>query len=810
MHNGVMAIPGWLAQDPAVVHVEHRGALTGETADWPGWLPARCTESIRSMGVERPWLHQVQAAELIHSHHHVALSTPTASGKTLAYLMPVMAATTGQPAPATPTGPHLGTKAGRHAAAPVGGGPGLSPLWASGELGTDRTGSPRLQVASAMEHLLRARSALGLAGLPTALYLAPTKALAHDQRRVAKSLGPRGWQLATLDGDSDDAERRLARDQARFVLTNPDMLHHAILPHHARWARLLGNLSIVVVDEAHRYRGVFGAQIACVLRRLRRLCAGYGADPVFVIASATASEAGVSGAALIGEEAPLEVVDRDTSPHPARDVALWRPQTDAATESAKLMARLVDDGRQTIAFVPSRAGSELMAVRTRRLLRTPRTISSYRSGYLCEDRRHIEHDLQTGQVQGVCATNALELGVDIKGMDAVVICGFPGTLAALWQQAGRAGRAERDALVVVLQRDDPLDAYLFDHPELIFHAPVEKTVLFPQNPHVLGPQLAAAAQEAPLTTHDIRWFGPGMSDLCGRLCSAGLLRHRQTGWFWPRPERAVDVIDLRGTGGRALDIVEDGPGAVLGQVSLDDADRTVFPGAVYLHQGEQYTVDEYLPERRQALVHRERPGYFTQPRTLTQARLVAEDAHKPFGCSTVCTGDVELSTQVIGYLRRDELTGQVWDENPLDLPVHTMVTKATWWTVPQELARELKLSAVELGNAAHAVEHTAIGLLPAFAPCDRWDIGGVSMVVHPDTGLCTVVVHDGQPGGAGFARRGYEVADRWAAATLDRLKTCSCADGCPACIVSPKCGNANQHLDKRAAQKLLAAMIEAC
>ncbi|MFZ2624123.1 MAG: DEAD/DEAH box helicase [Propionibacterium sp.] len=768
-----MAIPRWLAQDPAVVHVEHREALAGEQAEWPGWLPDECIGSIRAAGIQRPWLHQVQVAELLHSHRHVALSTPTASGKTLGYLMAVMAATARQEI-RLPT--ELATTAR----------PGV----------TRRTG-----------RLLRARSALGLASRPTALYLAPTKALAHDQRRVAKSLGPAGWTVATLDGDSDSAERRLAREHACFVLTNPDMLHHAVLPSHARWARLLGNLSIVVVDEAHRYRGVFGAQISCVLRRLRRLCAAYGSDPVFVVASATASDAGVSGAALIGEDAPLEVVEKDSSPHPARDVVLWRPQTDTNTESARIMARLVDEGRQTIAFVPSRAGSELMAVRTRELIRSGSAISSYRSGYLSGDRRQIEQGLQTGTVKGVCATNALELGVDIVGMDAVLICGFPGTLAALWQQAGRAGRADRDALVVVLQREDPLDAYLFDHPDLIFGTPVEKTVLFPQNPHVLGPQLAAAAQEAPLVAADARWFGPGMADLCDQLCDAGLLRHRQSGWFWPRPERAVDAIDLRGTGGKPLDIVEDGPGTVVGQVGLEDADRTVFPGAVYLHQGEQYTVQEYLPERRQALVHRARPGYFTQPRTLTRAHLVGEDARKPFGCTTMCTGDVELSTQVIGYLRRDESTGQVWDENPLELPVHTMVTKATWWTVPPELAGELKLSAVELGNAAHAVEHTAIGLLPAFAPCDRWDIGGVSMVVHPDTGLCTVIVHDGQQGGSGFARRGYEVSEKWARATLDRLRTCPCADGCPACIVSPKCGNANQHLDKKAGRALLEAIL---
>ena len=324
---------------------------------------------------------------------------------------------------------------------------------------------------------------------------------------------------------------------------------------------------------------------------------------------------------------------------------------------------------------------------------------------------------------------------------------------------------------------------------------------------VLGPHLAAAAQEMPLQPDDARWFGPGMAALADQLASAGLLRRRRTGWFWPRPERAVDAIDLRGLEGGPLDIVETESGRVLGQVDLEAADRSVFPGAVYLQQGEQYVVDRFAPERREALVRRQRPGYHTQPLSTTQARILHEDAGRRFGATQVRTGDVELVTQVIGYLRRDERTGQVWDENPLELDEHRMVTKAVWWTVPQEVADRLGLSAVRLGSAAHAVEHTAIGLLPAFAPCDRWDIGGVSMVMHPDTELCTIIVHDGVAGGAGFAARGYEMADEWGRATLERLRTCACFDGCPACVVSPKCGNANQHLDKEAAAQLLAALI---
>lgn len=849
---GFMAVPEWLSEHPSAIHIDHRDATGGRRGQWPAWFSPHHREGLVAHGIETPWEHQVRVAELMHARRHVAVSTPTASGKTLAYLLAIIAdtapagvptnsATAGAPpdgapqkavgngiptdgpsgraapgsapggtgAPMGPARPGAEAGAGADAPHPSGGPPHLSegrrpppnglPRFPGGPPGRPRAG--RAATASS------ARALLGIHREPTALYLAPTKALAHDQRRVARELGPKGWPIVALDGDSDAATRRFAREHARLVLTNPDMLHHAVLPRHARWARLLGGLRHVVIDEGHRYRGVFGAQVACVIRRLRRLCRAYGSDPVFVIASATSASPGESAARLIGEPEPIDEVTLDTAPHPARDVVLWRPEGDPGTDTAALLARLVDDGRQTIAFVPSRAQSELVAEGAGRSLRTDRRVLAYRAGYLAGDRREIEHALTTGGLAGVAATNALELGMDISGMDAVLICGFPGTLASLWQQAGRAGRADRDALVVVLANQNPLDAYLFAHPELIFDAPVERTVLSPDNPYVLGPHLAAAAQEMPLQPDDARWFGPGMAALADQLASAGLLRRRRTGWFWPRPERAVDAIDLRGLEGGPLDIVETESGRVLGQVDLEAADRSVFPGAVYLQQGEQYVVDRFAPERREALVRRQRPGYHTQPLSTTQARILHEDAGRRFGATQVRTGDVELVTQVIGYLRRDERTGQVWDENPLELDEHRMVTKAVWWTVPQEVADRLGLSAVRLGSAAHAVEHTAIGLLPAFAPCDRWDIGGVSMVVHPDTELCTIIVHDGVAGGAGFAARGYEMADEWGRATLERLRTCACFDGCPACVVSPKCGNANQHLDKEAAAQLLAALI---
>lgn len=739
-----------------VVHVHHRDASDGQTTDWPAWLPDRVRESVQAHGIQRLWRHQVELAEHAFAGRHAAICTSTASGKTLAYLLPVMAATAVD----------------------------------DGVLG--------VPVESVRSRLVTRKH--------TALYLAPTKALAHDQLRSARELGPEGWKVTCLDGDSDVQERRFAREFASLVLTNPDMLHHAVLPNHARWAGFLGSLRYIVIDESHRYRGVFGAHVASVIRRLRRLCAAYGAQPTVILASATATNAGEAGGRLIGEER-VEVVDEDCSPHAARDVLLWKPSDTAPHDAARVMSGLVDEGKQVITFVASRTMAELIAVRAQDQVTGGGEIASYRSGYLASDRRGIERALSSGQVRGVAATNALELGIDVAGMDAVVICGFPGTLAALWQQAGRAGRGSRDALVVLMAREDPLDVYLFDHPELIFDAPVESTVLHPDNPYVLGPHLCAAAQESALVPGDVRWFGEQMVPVADQLAAQQLLRRRPTGWYWTRPERAVDSIDLRSLGGRPLDIVDVTTGRVVGQVDRGAADRTVHAGAVYLHLGEQWLVDDYLPDEQQALVHAERPGYYTQPQGLSEVRIIAETAKRGFGRGWLSNGDVELSEQVVGYLRRDEVTGDVWDSTPLDLPQHRLRTRAMWWTVPDELVAELGFDAVRLAGAAHAMEHCAIGLLPMFAPCDRWDIGGVSTILHPDTNACTIFVHDGHPGGAGFADRGYARAEEWALATLERLEQCGCDAGCPSCVVSPKCGNANQSLDRDAARRLLTALL---
>ena len=739
---------------------------------WPQWLPDEVRVAIESTGISAPWRHQSDLAQTVFSGQHAAICTSTASGKTLAYLMPVLAACAGRD--------------------PV--------------IGVPLQGA-RTQLRQQRRH--------------TALYLSPTKALAHDQLRAARELAPEGFRAGALDGDSDQAERRFARDVATYVVSNPDMLHLSVLPNARRWSGFLGSLRYVIVDEAHRCRGLFGAHVAQVLRRLRRVCHDLGAAPIFVLSSATGTDIEDWGARLIGEKA-IEVIDDDASPRPARDVVLWQPEDSLTAEAAEVMAGLVTAGSQTIAFVPSRAGAELVAITARERLANPggdsrgdddaeAPIASYRSGYLPAERRELEARLQSGQLMGVAATNALELGIDVSGMDAVVVAGFPGTMASLWQQAGRAGRRDRDALVVVMAGDDPRDQFLVSHPEWVIDARAEPVMLHPDNPRVLGPHLAAAAQELPLTAEDERWFGPTLGPMLDLLTRQGVLRRRPGGWFWPRSDRAVDHIDLRSGGEAQVQVVEAETGRVVGQVDRAAADRSVHAGAVYLHQGEQWMVEDYRPDEAVAMARHAEPTFWTQAVGSTELEVITTERRADFGPAGVelCLGEVRLTTQVLGYLRRDSRTNQVWDQTPLDMHPHSMVTRSMWWTIPDELLVRHGLTGSRVGAAAHAAEHTAIGLLSLFAPCDRWDVGGVSTGMHADTGRCTIFVHDGMAGGAGFAEAGHDRAHDWLAAVAERLDQCPCASGCPSCTVSPKCGNQNQMLDKPAARLLVAAMLGA-
>ena len=755
-----------------ITHTEHLPPRVGRHASWPAGVRAEVVAAIEAAGIERPWEHQARAAELAAAGTSVVVATGTASGKSLGYLAPVLSALLDG------------------AEAPGGGGRGAAPS--------------------------------------TALYLAPTKALAADQRRAVAALAaPLGTAVraAVYDGDTPVEEREWVRQYAGYVLTNPDMLHRGILPGHARWASFLRRLRYVVVDECHTYRGVFGSHVAQVLRRLRRVCARYGAAPVFLLASATAADPGRAAGRLTGVE--VAEITEDASPRGELAFALWEPplthlsgergapvRRTATAESADLLTDLVLQGVRTVAFVRSRRGAELVALIAQERLAEvdpslPARVAAYRGGYLAEERRALERDLHSGRLLGLASTSALELGVDVSGLDAVLLAGYPGTRASLWQQAGRAGRSGQGALAVLVGRDDPLDTYLVHHPEAIFAQPVESTVLDPDNPYVLAPHLCAAAAELPLTEEDLGLFGAEAPALLGQLERRGLLRRRAAGWYWTRRERAADLADIRGEGGKPVQVVESATGRLLGTVDANASHTAVHDGAVHLHQGRSYLVEHLDLEDSVALVARADPPYSTMARDTTSIRVLADDAEEPWGEARVHFGSVEVTHQVVSYLRRRLVTGEVLGETKLDLPPRTLRTRAVWWTVTDAQLDAAGILPEELPGALHAAEHASIGLLPLFATCDRWDIGGVSLPLHPDTGLPTVFVYDGHPGGAGFAERAFHTARTWLTATREAIAACECDSGCPSCVQSPKCGNGNDPLDKPASLRLLTTLLSA-
>ncbi|HSS67842.1 MAG TPA: DEAD/DEAH box helicase [Nocardioidaceae bacterium] len=746
-----------------LTHLEVFGERAAQAAPWPSWAHPALVDAFLGRGIASLWSHQAEAAEAAWSGKHTVVATGTASGKSVAYLLPALTA-----------------------------------------------------IAASVEKP-------GARG-DSVLYLSPTKALAHDQLDSVAALAVPGVRAVAYDGDCNREERDWARSHANYLLTNPDMVHRNLLPGHARWAPFWGSLRYVVIDECHHYRGVFGAHVAQILRRLRRVAAHYGSDPTFVLASATTAEPELTARRLVGE--PVVAITADGSPRGPTAVALWEPpltslqgehgapvRRTASAEAADLLADLVAQGIRTLAFVRSRRGAESVALQARSALADvdsdlAKRVAPYRGGYLPEDRRALEHQLRVGDLLAVAATNALELGIDIDGLDAVVMAGFPGTRASMWQQIGRSGREGQGGLGILIARDDPLDTYLVTHPEALLGAAVEATVFDPGNPYVLAPHLCAAAQEIPLTDDDVGSFDGDVEAVVASLEEAGYLRRRSRGWFWTRRERAADLADIRSSGGTPVRIVEGTTGRLVGTVDAASSHATVHQGAVYVHLGETYLVSAFDPDEGVAVVDVAQPDYTTMARDVTDISIVATDLGVSWGdTARLCFGSVEVSSQVVAYLKRRMATGESLGEVPLELPARHLVTKAVWWTLTDDALDVAGIATRDVPGAAHAAEHASIGLLPLFATCDRWDIGGVSTALHPDTGTLTVFVYDGHPGGAGFAEHGFHVAQDWLAATREAISACGCDDGCPSCVQSPKCGNGNNPLDKRGAVLLLDALL---
>ncbi|MGV0474103.1 DEAD/DEAH box helicase [Mycobacterium kansasii] len=755
------ALAGTPSGESPLRHVAELPPRPGRPTGWPEWAAANVVRAFVERGITVPWSHQLEAAELAHDGRHVVVSTGTASGKSLAYQLPVLNA-----------------------------------------LATD----PRARV----------------------LYLSPTKALGHDQLRAAHALTaavPLDDVAPTAyDGDSPAEVRRFARERSRWLFSNPDMVHLSILRNHARWAVLLRGLRFLVVDECHYYRGVFGSNVAMVLRRLLRLCARYSAEPgcgpTVIFASATTDSPGATAAELIGQPV-AEVVD-DGSPQGARTVALWEPalRTDltgengapvrrsAGAEAARVMADLIAEGAQTLTFVRSRRAAELTALGARARLddvapELSGLVASYRAGYLAEDRTALEHALAEGRLRGLATTNALELGVDIAGLDAVVLAGFPGTVASFWQQAGRSGRRGQGALVVLVARDDPLDTYLVHHPAALLGKPVERVVIDPGNPYLLGPQLLCAAVELPLDQAEVRSMDAVA--VAQGLVDDGLLRRRGDKYFPAPGVEPHAAVDIRGSIGGQIVIVESDTGRLLGSVDTGRAPTCVHPGAVYLHQGESYVVDSLDFEEGIAFVHAEDPGYATFAREITDITVSGPGERSVFGAVTLGLVPVTVTHQVIGYLRR-LLNGEVIDFVELDMPEQVLPTTAVMYTITPNTLASNGIDTPRIPGSLHAAEHAAIGLLPLMASCDRGDIGGISSAIGPE-GLPSVFVYDGYPGGAGFAERGFRRARTWLGATAAAIEACECPSGCPSCVQSPKCGNGNDPLDKAGAVRVLRLVL---
>jgi DEAD/DEAH box helicase domain-containing protein len=720
----------------------------------PGDLAPALADTLRSAGIESLYSHQVEALETAR-RENVVITSGTASGKSLAFNLPVL-----------------------------------------DKLARDETSR--------------------------ALYLYPTKALAQDQARKLSELRIAGLRLAIYDGDTPREDRPGLRRRSNLVLTNPDMLHFGVLPHHKQWGDFFANLRWVVVDEAHTYRGVFGSHVANVLRRLRRVAARYGAEPRFLLASATIANPVELAERLVGE--PCELVDSDGAPRARRRIVMWNPpvideesmtRRSVLSEGAELLADLVAEGSRTICFLRSRRGIELIQRFARNRLEElgqaglADRIAPYRAGYTPQQRRDIEARLAGGELLGVVATDALELGIDIGELDAAICVTFPGTVASLRQMWGRAGR-RTDGLALYVAGEDALDQFFCRHPGEFLERPVEAAILDHSNERIQLAHLLAAAYEVPLSDADSELFGERWRERADALVAGGDLRRGRDGRYLPRgPRFPAGDVSLRSASLDSVAVVDLSSGELIGAVEAERAFTTVHPGAVYLHLGRSYEVRELDIQGRRAIVEPFDGDWYTQPKKETEVFIERIGERREIGGVELNFGEVSVTEQVLAYQRKSLSDHSVIDLVALELPETNFPTQALWYVLDDSLGGPGVLPPEVLLGALHAAEHSQIAVLPLLAMCDRWDIGGLSTNVHFQTGRPTIFIYDGYPGGVGISRRGFELFDRLVADAATLVGECPCADGCPSCVQSPKCGNLNEPLHKAGALELMDGMINA-
>ncbi len=731
-----------LLEGEEVAYVGNEPARPPRFAPIPDDLHPKVRAALSTAGIEQLFTHQADAWDAAVRGEHLVVATGTASGKTLAFNLPVLDSLAREPK-------------GR------------------------------------------------------ALYLYPTKALAQDQVRSLTELKPPGVKPAIYDGDTESSRRWQIRKWSNLILTNPDMLHVGVLPHHDRWGDVLHNLRYVVVDEAHVYRGVFGSHVGNVLRRLRRLARIYGADPQILLASATIANPGELAHRLLGVEAT--VIEQDGAPKAERTILLWNPpltdeelglRASALGEAARLMASLVERGVRTLCFAKSRKSAELIHRFTAQRLGDASRLSPYRAGYTPAQRRDIERRLVEGELLGVSATNALELGIDVGLLDAVICVGFPGTVASLRQQWGRAGRRGH-GLATLVATEDALDQFFMRDAEALLERRVEAAILDHANPRVLDGHVLSAAFEAPLDDKDAETLGP---EALERAALIPDVRKTDAGYVWSGRDYPAGRFGLRSATPDSFTVVDTSTGSLLGLVERERAYSTVHQGAVYLHLGESYRVSTLDLENRTALVEPYTGDEYTQAKKDTMTSIVEPlRTERRLGVD-LSFGRVVVTEQVVAYQRKRIGDNETIETVSLDLPETTFDTEAVWFVPEPWMLEDLEEMPRLLGSL-HAAEHALIALLPLWAMCDRWDIGGLSTNLHPQTGAPTIFVYDGHAGGVGINERGFEIFEGWAGDTARMLQGCPCDHGCPSCVQSPKCGNLNEPLDKAGALTLLKRML---
>jgi len=742
----VTSVAQWddLLQGEELAHLTIEPARPARTAAFPDELFPPVRAALAARGIEELYAHQAEAWQAARRGGSLIVTTGTASGKTLAFNLPVLDALARDP---------------------------------------------------------KSR----------ALYLYPTKALAQDQARSLAALAVPGVHPAIYDGDTPGENRPHIRRSANVILTNPDMLHLGVLPRHDLWGDVLHNLRYVVVDEAHVYRGVFGSHVGNVLRRLRRVARIYGAEPQFLLASATIANPGELARALLGVDA--SVIGGDAAPQAERTVALWNPELIDAElglrasplgEASRLLAALVTRNLRTICFAKSRKAAELVHRMTadRVDAATAARLAPYRAGYTPQQRRDIERRLVEGELLGVSATDALELGIDIGLLDCAISVGFPGTVASLRQQWGRAGRRGH-GLAVLVASEDALDQYFMREPETLLGRRVEAAILDHANPRVLDGHVAAAAFEAPVDDADRATLGDAALERAPHIPE---LRHTKRGWVWAGKDYPAGRIPLRSSSMDPVTVIDATTGTVLGVVERERACSTVHEGAVYLHLGAPWLVRELDLAAHRAVVEPFTGDWYTQVKRDTSTGVDEPlRTERRLGLD-LTFGRVSVTERVVAYQQKGIRDQATIATVQLDLPPTTFETEAVWYVPTERQLHELE-GMPTLLSTLHAAEHAMIALLPLWAMCDRWDIGGLSTNYHDDTGAATVFVYDGHPGGVGIAERGFDEFEGWVGDTARMLEGCPCEHGCPSCVQSPKCGNLNEFLDKHGALTLLRRML---